>query len=68
VLSASLTFLDPGKRYEARIWADTPYTHWETNPTLIDISDSLVEQGTTLLIKLAPGGGQAIHIRPLSGM
>jgi alpha-glucosidase len=66
VLSADLSFLDTGRRYNARIYADTPYTNWEHNPTLIDITNMVVDQSTTLTIKLAPGGGQAIRLRPVT--
>jgi alpha-glucosidase len=64
VLLAELSFLDAGRTYAARIYADTPYTDWETNPQLIDISDCLVDHNTTLSLKLARGGGQAISITP----
>jgi len=65
VLFLEMSFLDAGKKYNARIYADTPYTNWEQNPTLIDISDAEVDCNTTLTIKLAPGGGQAIRITPV---
>lgn len=65
VLSVELSFLNPGTKYNARIYADTPYTNWEYNPTLIDITNMVVDQNTTLTIKLASGGGQAIRITPV---
>jgi alpha-glucosidase len=64
VLLTELFFLEPGRKYHARIYADTPYTDWDTNPTLIDISESTVDQHATLTIKMAPGGGQAIFLTP----
>ncbi len=65
VLPAPLDFLSPGVRYRARIYADTPYTGWERTPTLYEISESEVDRETTLTMKLARGGGQAISIVPL---
>jgi hypothetical protein len=43
---------------------DTPYSHWETTPTLIDITEYTIDADTRLQIRLAPGGGQAISIVP----
>jgi alpha-glucosidase len=65
VLTAPLDFLTPGVRYRARIYADTPYTDWERTPTLFDIFEMSVDRESTLKLKLAPGGGQAISIAPM---
>jgi alpha-glucosidase len=65
VLTVELSFLDADKKYSARIYADTPYTNWEYNPTLFDITNMIVDQTTALTVKLAPGGGQAIRITPV---
>lgn len=62
VLEAQLSFLEDGRRYRATFYADTPHTHWEMTPTLIDIYSYIVDKETTLQLKLAPGGGQAISI------
>jgi alpha-glucosidase len=64
VLLLALDFLDAGRKYSARVYADTPYTDWEMNPGLIDISECFVDQNTTMTVKLARGGGQAIRILP----
>ena len=60
-LEAHLTFLDPGKKYIAEIYADGPNANWKTNPYSLDIYKKLVDSNTILNLKLAPGGGQAIR-------
>jgi len=59
-----LTFLDRGKSYIADIYADGPGANWLTNPTPVTISHRTVTRDSRLRIALAPGGGQAIRIRP----
>jgi len=65
-LHASLDFLDEGREYEAVIYADGQGSDWRTAPLEIDISRIRVDSSTTLDLRLAPGGGQAIRIRPLN--
>src|SRR5438874_552107 len=65
--SVPLTFLDRGKSYTADIYADGPGANWLTNPTVVAISHRTVTRATVLRIALAPGGGQAIRIRPVRG-
>jgi alpha-glucosidase len=59
-----LSFLEPGRDYVAEIYADGPDAHWLTDPFPVEISERPVDAGTTLTLELAPGGGQAIRIRP----
>jgi alpha-glucosidase len=59
-----LDFLSPGRRYVAEIYADGADAHWLSNPLALDISEARVDPGTTLTVELAPGGGQAIRLRP----
>jgi alpha-glucosidase len=59
-----LTFLDAGKSYVAEIYADGPGANWLTNPLPVAISRRTVTRNTRLPVALAPGGGQAIRIRP----
>ena len=66
-LSVPLSFLTPGRRYEAEIYADGPQAHWLDNPLPVTISRRTVTSATRLSIVLAPGGGQAIRIRPVRG-
>lgn len=61
----SLDFLDPGKKYEATIYADAPDAHYLTNPQAYKISKKKVTSKTRLKLKAAPGGGFAISIKPL---
>ena len=59
-----LSFLTPGRRYVAEIYADGPGAHWLDNPLPVAISQRAVTSATRLRMVLAPGGGQAIRIRP----
>jgi alpha-glucosidase len=63
-LAAPLAFLESGKEYVAQIYADAASADWESNPLAIDIDEALVDRDTTLELRLAPGGGQAIRFRP----
>ncbi|MCG6956086.1 MAG: glycoside hydrolase family 97 protein [Gemmatimonadetes bacterium] len=58
-----LDFLTPGQKYVAEIYADGKDADWLTNPLPVDISRRDVDATTTLTLRLAPGGGQAIRIR-----
>jgi len=59
-----LSFLTPGRRYVAEIYADGPGANWATNPLPVTISRRPVTSLTRLHLVLARGGGQAIRIRP----
>jgi alpha-glucosidase len=59
-----LTFLTPGRKYVAEIYADGPGANWLTNPLPVAISQRPVDATSRLHLVLAPGGGQAIRIRP----
>ena len=63
-LDVSLTFLPPGRRYVAEIYADGPKANWLDNPLPVTITRRPVTSATRLRVVLAPGGGQAIRIRP----
>lgn len=60
----SLDFLDPGKKYEAVIYADAPDAHYLTNPQAYRITTRKVTSKSRLKLKAAPGGGYAISIKP----
>ena len=64
-LDVPLTFLAPGQRYEAEIYADGPGAHWLDNPLPVAITRQEVTSATRLRVVLAPGGGQAVRIRPV---
>jgi alpha-glucosidase len=64
-LEVPLSFLTPGQRYVAEIYADGPDAHWLANPQPVTISEETVNADTVLTMVLAPGGGPAIRIRPM---
>jgi alpha-glucosidase len=66
-LEAPLDFLDPERTYVAEIYSDGADADWTSNPLSINIHQALVDHKTTLALKLAPGGGQAVRIRPATG-
>lgn len=59
-----LRFLTPGKAYVAEVYADGPGAHFLTKPVAVSLSKARVNAGSMLTLKLAPGGGQAIRLRP----
>lgn len=61
----SLVFLEPGKQYEATIYADADDAHFLTNPQAYKITTKKVNSKTKIKIKAAPGGGYAISIKQL---
>jgi alpha-glucosidase len=63
-LDVPLTFLTQGKQYVAEIYADGPKADWLDNPLPVTITKRTVTSATRLRVLLAPGGGQAIRIRP----
>ncbi len=63
-LDVPLTFLTPGRLYVAEVYADGPKANWLDNPLPVAISRRAVTSATRLRVVLAPGGGQAIRIRP----
>ncbi|MFL9484223.1 glycoside hydrolase family 97 protein [Chitinophagaceae bacterium LWZ2-11] len=62
----SLDFLDKGKQYTAIVYADAPNADWKNNPEAYIIKKITVTNTSTLDVQLAPGGGVAISIVPLS--
>jgi alpha-glucosidase len=63
-LEVPLSFLPQGQHYAAEIYADGEGADWLSNPLPVAISQRPVDARTTLTLALAPGGGQAIRIRP----
>jgi hypothetical protein len=62
--SIKLVFLPANQRFTATIYADGANGHWEKNPMVYTISKFLVTSVTTLQLKLVPGGGTAISLKP----
>ncbi|UCF79885.1 MAG: glycoside hydrolase family 97 protein [Candidatus Eiseniibacteriota bacterium] len=65
-LEAHLDFLQAGKKYVAEIYADATDADWNSNPYAMNIHSALVDSDTVIRLALAPGGGQAVRIRPAS--
>ncbi|MEJ2547057.1 MAG: glycoside hydrolase family 97 C-terminal domain-containing protein [Gemmatimonadota bacterium] len=63
-LEVPLSFLPEEESFVAEIYADGDGAHWLHDPLAIEISSRDVNSRTTLTVDLAPGGGQAIRIRP----
>ncbi|MCP4593437.1 MAG: glycoside hydrolase family 97 protein [bacterium] len=64
VLTADLSFLDPNRTYTAVIYGDGQDADWKTNPYSMKIERKSVSATTKLRLRLAPGGGTAIHFNP----
>jgi len=58
----TFSFLDPGKKYVATIYADAKDAHYETNPQAYTINKMNVTSSSKLSQYCAPGGGYAISI------
>ena len=60
-LTVPLSFLTPGKKYRAQIYADGPTADYRGHGKDIVIEERPVTSADTLTLRLAPGGGQAIR-------
>ena len=63
-MTLSFDFLNDNTTYEAIIYEDTEESHWNDNPTAINIRSMEVTNKSTMLLRLAPGGGYAISLTP----
>ncbi len=66
ILRTDFSFLPTNKTYVAEIYRDSDDADWIRYPYGITIERYLVNDKTNYLIRLAPGGGQAIRFRPAS--
>ena len=64
-ITANLSFLDKGKKYEATIYGDSENADWQRNPEAYTIKRLPVNNSTRLSLRLAGGGGAAISIVPV---
>ena len=64
-LEIPLNFLEEGKKYQAKIYADGEDADWETNPTSYRIEEKIVTNADVLKVVMAKGGGQAISFLPI---
>lgn len=63
----NFSFLEPGKKYVATIYADAKNAHYETNPQAYFIRKITVTNKSKLAQFCAPGGGYAISVMEDSG-
>jgi glucan 1,4-alpha-glucosidase len=63
----ALNFLNKDQKYIATIYADGDNADWQNNPEAYQINTYIVNSNTKLKLKLAPGGGAAISIKPVTG-
>ena len=59
-----LKFLAKNKTYVAEIYRDADAADWKTNPIAYKIEKRLVTRDSILPLHLAPGEGEAIHLKP----
>ena len=64
-LEVAFDFLEPGKKYEATIYADAKDADYRTNPEAYVISTKKVTSESTLKMYMAPGGGFAISLKEI---
>lgn len=64
ILNIDLSFLNNDCQYLAQIVADGKSADWNKNPTDFQFVEKLVSANENIIIKLAPGGGQAIRFIP----
>ena len=56
----SLDFLEPGRKYVAKVFADGPGADYKDNPMPVSITEQEVDSDSTLNLALAAGGGAAV--------
>jgi hypothetical protein len=61
-----LSFLNPGTRYKATVYEDGADADWKSNPESYRIKHLEVDRSSVLDIALAPGGGAAVEIVPVT--
>ncbi len=60
-----LDFLE-AEKYEITIYKDALDADWEKNPMKYEIEKKIVKKNEVLKLKLAPGGGTAIILKPVN--
>lgn len=61
-LKVPLAFLEPGKRYRAKIYSDDPGIATDTH---VRVSSSIVNSKTVLITNLQPSGGEALYLEEI---
>ena len=67
-ITVNLNFLPKDKKYEATIYSDLEDSHFLNNKESYKIDTQAVNSNSKLNIKMAPGGGNAIYIRDITGL
>ncbi len=62
--TVDFSFLDKGQKYVAVIYRDADNAHWKDNPEAYTIDSFIVSASSKANIRMAPGGGFAISIKP----
>lgn len=62
VSQVDFSYLAPGKKYLATLYADAPTAHYKTNPQAYVIKKFIVTQKSHLRQQCAPGGGYAMSL------
>jgi hypothetical protein len=65
-LKFQLNFLDANRKYVAEIYREGDDAEWKENPYSILIEKRNITSTTWLSVHLAPGGGAAIRLHPIS--
>jgi alpha-glucosidase len=59
-----LSFLAKDRSYVAQIYRDADDADWDKNPIAYKIEQRLVNRDSLLPLHLAPGGGEAVRLKP----
>lgn len=65
VANLDFSFLTPGVKYEATIYADAKDADWQKNPKAYTITKKIVTSKTTMKLKAVVAGGFAISLKPV---
>ena len=64
ISAIDFSYLNPGVKYVATVYADAPDANYKTNPQAYTIKKYLVTNRSRLRQQCAPGGGYAISVFP----
>ena len=64
-IEIDLCFLPQGKSYQATIYSDDVNTHFLNQKETYVITKEEVNNAATMKVRLAPGGGNAIHLKKI---
>ena len=64
-MDIAFDFLDSNTIYEVIIYEDAEGAHWNNNPTALNIRTIEITNKSNIKLKLAPGGGFSISLKPI---